>query len=151
VSALEQYRWHHPFQHVKKYPGNHWMLPSGNYSLHIAPAAARATANRTMMKKWPTLLAILVAVAVRKYNTARIPPWKWSRALVEATGHHHQASITANSSNWSRLMWMTTTPVRIVPARGNTISMLPPMQIPWGATQGICTRPYSRVQLGANH
>jgi hypothetical protein len=30
-------------------PGSHWMPPSGDYSLRIAPAAARATANNTKM------------------------------------------------------------------------------------------------------
>jgi hypothetical protein len=30
--------------------------------------------------------------------------------------------------------WMTITPVHCVPTRANTISVLPPMQIPWGAT-----------------
>jgi hypothetical protein len=32
--------------------GSHWTPPSGNYSLCIAPAAARATENETMTKKW---------------------------------------------------------------------------------------------------
>ncbi len=50
-SASEQYRWHCPMQHVQGYSGSHWMLPSSNYSLRIAPAAARATANKTMTKK----------------------------------------------------------------------------------------------------
>jgi hypothetical protein len=34
------------------------MPPLGNYSLRITPAAARATANKTMMQNVPTLLAI---------------------------------------------------------------------------------------------
>jgi hypothetical protein len=50
--ALEQYRRHHPMQHVQGYPRSHWTPPSGNYLLRIAPAAARATANEKMMKKW---------------------------------------------------------------------------------------------------
>jgi hypothetical protein len=49
--APEQYRWHCPMRHVQGYSGSHWMPPSGNYSLLIAPAAARATANETMTKK----------------------------------------------------------------------------------------------------
>jgi hypothetical protein len=49
--ALEQYRWHRPMQHVQGYSGSHWMPPLGDYSLHIAPAAARATANKIMTKK----------------------------------------------------------------------------------------------------
>ena len=40
---------HRPMQHVQGYTGSHWTPPSGNYSLRIALAAARATANKTMM------------------------------------------------------------------------------------------------------
>ncbi len=50
----------------------------------------------------PTLLAILMAAEVRRYNTTRIAQWRRSRALVEATGHCHRASIAANTCNWSR-------------------------------------------------
>jgi hypothetical protein len=57
-SALEQYRRHRLMGHVQGYSGSHWMPPSGNYSLRIAPAATRATANETTTKKmyqkdWP--------------------------------------------------------------------------------------------------
>ncbi len=34
-------------QHVQGYPRSHWTPPSGDYLLHIAPVAARATANKT--------------------------------------------------------------------------------------------------------
>ncbi len=51
-SVPEQYRWHCPMQHVQGYPGSHWMPPLGNYLLCITPVAARATANKTMTKKW---------------------------------------------------------------------------------------------------
>jgi hypothetical protein len=57
-SAPEQYRWHRPMRHVQGFSESHWTLPLGNYLLRIAPAAARATANETLMKKmclkdWP--------------------------------------------------------------------------------------------------
>jgi hypothetical protein len=39
-------------QHVQGYSRSHWMLPSGNYLLCIAPAAAGATANKTTMTKY---------------------------------------------------------------------------------------------------
>jgi hypothetical protein len=42
-SAPEQYRQHFPMRHVQGYSGSHWMLPLGDYSLRIAPAAASAT------------------------------------------------------------------------------------------------------------
>jgi hypothetical protein len=38
--------------HVKGYPRSQWMPPLDNYLLHITPTAARATANKTAMKKW---------------------------------------------------------------------------------------------------
>jgi hypothetical protein len=70
--ALEQCRQHSPMQHVQGYPESHWMPQSGNYLLRIAPAAARATANKTTTKNRPTLLAILMAAEVCWYNTAHI-------------------------------------------------------------------------------
>jgi hypothetical protein len=45
--APEQYRWHHPMRHVQGYSRSHWMPPSGNYLLRIAPAATRATGKQT--------------------------------------------------------------------------------------------------------
>jgi hypothetical protein len=50
--APEQYRWHCLMQHVQGYSGGYWKPPSGDYLLCIAPAAARAAANKTMTKKW---------------------------------------------------------------------------------------------------
>jgi hypothetical protein len=73
--ALEQYRWHRPMRHVQGYPGSHWyhwMPPSGDFLLRITPAAARTTANETTMKKWTNFAGLLMAVAVRRYDTARI-------------------------------------------------------------------------------
>jgi hypothetical protein len=67
-----QYKAHQPMQHVQGSSRSHWMPPSGNYLLRIAPAAARATANETMEKNVPKRLAILMAVAVHWYNTAHI-------------------------------------------------------------------------------
>jgi hypothetical protein len=68
-----QYEAHSPMQHVQGYIGSHWTPPLGNFSLLIAPAATRATANKTTTtKNVLKRLAILMAVAVRWYNTARI-------------------------------------------------------------------------------
>jgi hypothetical protein len=47
----EQYRRHCLMQHVQGYPGSHWTLPLGDYSLSIAPAAASSTANDMTTKK----------------------------------------------------------------------------------------------------
>jgi hypothetical protein len=45
------YRMHCPMEGVHGYPGSHWMLPLSEYSCCIAPAAIRATANETTIKK----------------------------------------------------------------------------------------------------
>ncbi len=50
--ALGQYRRHRPMWHVQGYLGSHWTLPSGNYLLRIAPAAARATGKQTTINKY---------------------------------------------------------------------------------------------------
>jgi hypothetical protein len=50
--APEQYRQHCPMWHVQGYSVSHWMPASGNYSLRIAPAAARATGKQTTINKY---------------------------------------------------------------------------------------------------
>jgi hypothetical protein len=52
ADALKQYTQHCPLQHVQGYTGSHWMPPSSNQLLRIAPAAARATGKQTTMKKY---------------------------------------------------------------------------------------------------
>jgi hypothetical protein len=59
-------------QHVQGYTGSHWTLPSGDYSLRIALAAAR-TAKQTTMYYVPTLMAISVVIAMRRYYCAHRP------------------------------------------------------------------------------
>ncbi len=49
--APEQYRWHRPMWHVQGYSGSHWMPASGDYSLRMAPAAARASGKYTTINK----------------------------------------------------------------------------------------------------
>jgi hypothetical protein len=41
----------------------------------------------------PAKLAILMAMAMRRYVTVRIAQWRRFRASLEATGHRHRASI----------------------------------------------------------
>jgi hypothetical protein len=48
-------------------------------------------------------MARLMAAAVRRYNTAHIVQWRRSRALLEATGCHHWASIMSDNINWTWL------------------------------------------------
>ena len=60
-------------QHVQEgYTGSHWTLPSGNYMFRITPAAAKATIIKTRMQNVPTLLAVLMAIVMRRYYTAHI-------------------------------------------------------------------------------
>jgi hypothetical protein len=72
AEALKRYMWRRSMQHVHGYIGSHWTLPSGDYSLLIAPAAAMATINKTTMQNVPSLLAISMAIAMRRYYTVRI-------------------------------------------------------------------------------
>jgi hypothetical protein len=108
ADAPEQYRRHRPMRHVQGYLGSHWTPPSGDYSLHIAPVAARAQANKQQSTNTPTLLAVLMAMAMRRCNTARISQWRRSRASLEATGRCHWGSIAANSikGTWLRQFFL---------------------------------------------
>jgi hypothetical protein len=101
--APGQYKRHHPMRHVQGYLGSHWMPPLGDYSLRIAPVVARATGKQTIINKYTYLLAILMAMAMRRYVTARIPQWRRSRASLEATGRHHQASIMSDNTKGTQL------------------------------------------------
>jgi hypothetical protein len=86
--ATEQYRQHCPMQHDQGHTKCPWTLPLGDYLLHNTPLAARATANKTMITTAPTLLAILMTIAMQRYDTVHITQWKRFRALLEATGCH---------------------------------------------------------------
>ena len=99
ANALKRSTWHCPMQHVQGYIGSHWTLPSGNYSLCIAPVAARATINKTTMKNTPTLLTVLIAMVVRQYHTVRIARWRRCMAFIEATECHHRASTRSDNIN----------------------------------------------------
>jgi hypothetical protein len=50
-------------------------------------------ASKQQSTNTPKKVAMLMAAAVRRYNTARIARWRRSRDLLEATGRRHQASI----------------------------------------------------------
>ncbi len=53
----------------------------------------------------PAKLAVLMAMAMRRYVTARIARWRRSRASLEATGHCHWASIMPDNIMGSWLRW----------------------------------------------
>jgi hypothetical protein len=80
-------------QHDQGFTKSHWTPPSGDYSLRIAQVTARATINSTMMQHVPTLLAVLMAIAMRRYcYTAHIAQWRSFMAFIKATKCHHRTS-----------------------------------------------------------
>jgi hypothetical protein len=58
-------------------------------------------ANKQQSTNTPRKQAILIAMAMRRYVTARIARWRRSRASLEATGRHHRASIMSDNINWT--------------------------------------------------
>jgi hypothetical protein len=52
VDAWVQGCLYHPMQHVKGYTVSLWTPPLGNYLLHIALVAARATSKQTTINKY---------------------------------------------------------------------------------------------------
>ena len=53
----------------------------------------RATINTKIMEHVPTLLlAVLMAITMRRYYTARIAQWRRFVAFIKATKRHHRAS-----------------------------------------------------------
>ncbi len=94
--APVQYGAHRPIYHDQGFTGSHWTPPSDDYLLCIAPPAARATINTTTMQHVPTLMAVLMAIAMRRYYTTCIARWSRFLAFIKATKHHHQASTCSN-------------------------------------------------------
>ncbi len=62
-------------------------------------------ANKQQSTNTPKKVAMLMAAAVRWYNTAHIAQWRRSRALLEATGRRHRASIMSDNINRTWLRW----------------------------------------------
>jgi hypothetical protein len=60
-------------------------------------------ANKQQSTNTPKKVAMLMAAAVHWYNTGRIAQWRRSRALLEATGRHHWASIMTDNIYWTWL------------------------------------------------
>ncbi len=99
-----QYEAHRPMQHIQGYSRSHWTPALGNYLLCIAPAATRATGKQTTINKYTYKLAILMAMAMRRYVTAHNARWRRSSALLEATGRHHRVNIMSDNikGTWLR-------------------------------------------------
>ena len=96
ADALERYGVHRPIQHDQGFTESHWTLPSGDYLLRIAPAAAGATINKTTMQNVPTLLAVLIAITMRRYYTAQIAQWRRFVAFIKATKRHNWTRTHSN-------------------------------------------------------
>ena len=94
-------------QHVQGYIRSHWALPSGHYSIRIAPEAARETINKTTMQNVPSLLAMSVAIAMWRYYTACIAWWRRSVTFIKATKRRHRAS-TCSFLPIGLLLWPKT-------------------------------------------
>ncbi len=60
-------------------------------------------ANKQQSTNTPKKVAILMAMAMRRYVTAHIAQWRRSIASLEATGRHHQVSIMSDNINWTWL------------------------------------------------
>ena len=102
ADKLKQYGGHCLMQHDQGFSISHWTLPSGDYSLRIAPADTRATFNKKTMQNVPTLLAVLMAIGMRQFDTACIARcWMSFVAFVKATKRHNPASTRSDRINWT--------------------------------------------------
>ncbi len=65
-------------------------------------------ANKQQSTNTPKKVAVLMAMAMRRYVTAHIAQWRRSRASLEATGHRHWASIMFDNINrtWLRRFFL---------------------------------------------
>ncbi len=97
--APEQYSQHRPMRHVQGTPEatgcQHWVT-----TCPVSPQRLpEQQANKQQSTNIPKKVVMLMAAAVRRYNTACISQWRRSRALLEATGRHHRASIMSDNIN----------------------------------------------------
>ena len=60
-------------------------------------------ANKQQSTNTLKKVAVLMAMAMRRYVTACITRWRRSRASLEAAGRHHWASIMSDNINWTWL------------------------------------------------
>ena len=136
-------------QHDQSFTGSHWTPQSGDYLLRIAPSAARATINLTMIQHVHTLLAVLIAIAMWRYYTAHIARWRRFVAFIKATKRHHRTSTRSDSTSYlsrmrptlpslSSLLPGNKAPLRPVNFHFTSGSMWHPSA--WRSAQLPCTR-----------
>ncbi len=87
---------------IPKATGRHHQVTTPSVLLQRLPGQQQ---TKIQQKHKPTLLAVLMAMAIRWYVTARIAQWRSSRASLEATGCHHRASIMSNNIKGTYLHW----------------------------------------------
>ncbi len=90
VDALARHRRYRPIEGVQGFTRSHWKPLLGEYSLCIAPDGQRGRMPKKNDKKVPYLLAVLLALSVRRYVTKRIDrrrgPGLSRKPLVDASG-----------------------------------------------------------------
>ncbi len=60
-------------------------------------------ANKQQSTNTPKKVAVLMAMAMRRYVTTHIAQWRRSRASLKATGRRHWVSIMSDNINWTWL------------------------------------------------
>jgi hypothetical protein len=81
-------------------------------------------ANKQQSTNTPKKLAVLMAMAMRRYVTVHIAQWRRFRALLDANKCRHRASIATNSCNWSRMCQFFTS-FFIVKQKGHRLMLRP--------------------------
>ena len=71
----------------------HWATTHSVLPQHLPGQQA----NKQQSTITPTKLAVSMAIAMWRYETACIAQWRRSRATLEATGCHHRASTCSDS------------------------------------------------------
>ncbi len=99
ADALKRWTWHCPMQQIQGHtrcPGS-CHLATTHYVSPQQPPGQQA--NKQLSTNTPKKVAVLMAMAMRRYVTAHIAQWRRSRALLEATGRCHWASIMFDNIN----------------------------------------------------
>ncbi len=77
----------------------HWVT-----TCYVLPQRAPGQqANKQQSTNTPKKVAVLMAMAMRRYVTACIAQWRRFRASQEATGCRHRVSIMSDNINWTWL------------------------------------------------
>jgi len=106
-AALMRYGAHCLMQHEQGFTGSHWTLPSGDYLLRIAHQGDNQPNNNGTYV--PTLLAVLIAITMRRYDTPHFTRWRRFVAFIKATKRHHWASNRSDiikGTSQRRLFWL---------------------------------------------